>query len=727
MLQGFSVFIMNKTRRRLFLLLFVNLLLLVGTVWLNGRLHQQTVTLAVAKGKAIYDMTALSEMPLDVDAAQLIARSSPQIGLAMAGREVEFVNAVPLAAGESRHWQDEGCGQGNCAHVIFYNDSDGGTINAIVNMDDGEVVGEWEDALARPGGSEYVLPKAFAIAAADSQVTAVLGDIGDAAPAMIPMSAWLSDGACRDQWCVNLTFHSPNGDGRVFHIFVNMEEENVARTFYTRGREELAVAAPPPQRNAYTDGCRQQYGWDVCWEMTAHDGVDFREGTFEGTAVFESIKIGQVEAWYPSWPGGYRDEIGFRASVPPYGGTTITDLGDGFEVRQLFTEFSHWPNCICCYRYEEVLRFYADGSFETNFVSHGPGCDDLSVYRPFWRIDMTSNSSNSAATWLWEDSAWAPMEIESELHPFVDDVSPDGDKLAIANNDLYYLWHMTRNDPLGLDEAYLFLTQFKAGEEGDGPIVTGPGDTFQPPRQWVDGEPLTDPVLWWIPLLKTKQSAPLWCSPDPEPGINQCETSLRARPADELRQPTAEELEAMAAIPTATPVPTAIPMPTSTPRAVAGETAEEYILNSGCGSCHRIGSLGEAHKVGPDLSMIGVTAADRIEGLTAAEYLRESILDPNAYIASDCPNTDCLANIMPRDYASRLTPLQVDAIVDYLLTEMVEESGEVDLEIMSTPSSVVPPAYEPTDRNNSMAIQVTLLLITFILTVFLLIKTGKDK
>ncbi len=716
---------MNRTRYRFFILLFINALLFSGTLLWNGRSHQETITLAVAKGKAIYDMTALSEMPLNIPAAEQIARAAAPIQQLMDGKAVEFVNAMPLAAGEARHWQKDGCGRGNCAHVIFYNDDDGGTINAIVNMDEGKVVGEWEDAYARPLGSEYILPKAFAIAAADPQVTAVLGEIGDADPAMIPMSAWLSDGSCKEQWCVNLTFHSPNGDGRVFHIFVNMEEENVARTFYTRGRKEIAVAAPPPQRNAYTDGCNAQYGWDVCWEMTAHDGIDFREASFGGTAVFDSIKIGQVEAWYPSWPGGYRDEIGFRSSVPPYGGTDVNDLGDGFEVRQIFTEFSHWPNCICCYRYEEILRFYEDGSFETNFVSHGPGCDDLSVYRPFWRIDMALDGRGGDETWLWQDNAWTAVERETELHPFVDTVSPEGDKIALFDGDTHYRWHMTRTDPLGLDEAYLFLTQFKAGEEGDAPIVTGPGDTFQPPRQWMNDEPLTDPVIWWVPLLKTKQSAPLWCSPDPEPGINQCDTSLRARPAGELRQPTAEELEAMAAIPTATPVPTALPMPTSTPRAVAGETAEEYILNAGCGSCHKIGSLGEAHKVGPDLSMIGLTAGEKIDGLSAADYLRQSILEPNAFIAPDCPNAACLANIMPRDYGSRLTPDQIEKIINYLLSEMVNEVQIVgENEPTPDPSSVLSPPYEPTNRQNGMAIQLTLLLMTFMLTVFLLMKTG---
>ncbi len=122
--------------------------------------------------------------------------------------------------------------------------------------------------------------------------------------------------------------------------------------------------------------------------MTAHDGVNFRDATFNDQLIFSSAKIGQVEAWYPSWPGGYRDEIGFSASVPPVGDTNIDDLGDGFEVRQLFTEFTRWPNCICCYRYEQVIQFYEDGHLEFRFVSYGPGCDDLSVYRPFWRIDL---------------------------------------------------------------------------------------------------------------------------------------------------------------------------------------------------------------------------------------------------------------------------------------------------------------------------------------------------
>jgi hypothetical protein len=92
------------------------------------------------------------------------------------------------------------------------------------------------------------------------------------------------------------------------------------------------------------------------------------------------------------------------ASRPPcpFGDTLINELGDGFEVRQIFTEFTRWPNCICCYRYEEILQFYADGRFQPRFVSHGPGCDDLSVYRPFWRIDVDLDGGPGDQVWLFD-------------------------------------------------------------------------------------------------------------------------------------------------------------------------------------------------------------------------------------------------------------------------------------------------------------------------------------
>ena len=629
---------------------------LLRTVWQQ----QASIDLAIAKGQQLYMMMdgttiGLSEVELS--------------NLDTAVSDLIFVDALPMTLAEARPWQELGCNANSCAHLTYFDRANGRTVNQILLITENRVLAEWQDALTRPGGSRFVAEDAIQIAANDAQVTATLGDIGAGDPAMIPMSAWLADDDCSNDWCVDLTFHSPNGDGRIYHVFVNMSQQTVARTFYTRGRPDLDVEAPVSQRDAFTDGCHEQDGWNVCWEMTAHDGILFRDATYNETPIFSNIKITQIEAWYPSWPGGYRDEIGFAATVPPFGDTIVNELDDGFEVRQLFTEFSRWPNCICCYRYEQIIRFYADGSFEPRFVSHGPGCDDLSIYRPFWRIDIDLEGNDAHQVWLWNQQAWLELETETELYPFIDNLGPDGYKIATGSDDLLYRWTMQATDPLGLDEAYFFVLN-ENELEGEQPLAPGPGDTFQPPRQWLDGESISGEniVLWYVPLLKTRKTEPLWCMPDPEPGINQCEAILRAQITDELPQPTAEELAAMAATATPAPIePTTTPAPTPTPRPVQGSSVEEVILNAGCGACHAIGPIGEGHKVGPDLSDIGYQATGRIPGMSAEDYIRQSIVEPNYALAPVCPNGPCLPNIMPKDYGARLTEAQIDEIVAYLL------------------------------------------------------------
>jgi hypothetical protein len=725
--------------RRILQLAIVNAVV-IGLVLLWNRNQQQdSIQLAIAKGKQLLDMpAAIAAYPPGylLDSAQIksTALSDPAMRATLEGKDAEFLSAVPLSAGEARYWQDAGCAGMNCAYVTFYNYTDDGTIEAIVNLDRDEVVGHWSNTAARPGGSSEVLPKVIEIAAADPQVRSILGeDIGAVDPLMIPMSGWLADDACRNEWCVDLTFQDPAGTGRIYHVFVNLEQEVVARTFYTRAREDRSDAKPLAQRDAFSDGCHEQYGWNVCWEMTANDGINFRDATYNDRLIFSSAKIGQIEAWYPSWPGGYRDEIGFAATVPPFGGTEINDLGDGFEIRQLFTEFTRWPNCICCYRYEETIRYYADGRFELIFVSHGPGCDDVSIYRPFWRVDLDLDGPDGDEVWLFEEAQWQEMTEEFETFPVVEDLSPEGHKLATFDGDLHYRWSMERTDPLGLDEAYFFLLQW--GElEGEGPITTGPGDTFIPPRQWIDGEPLTGEniVLWYVPLLNTKKGGPWWCMPDPDPDFSPCDAVLRAEPAGELRQPTAEEMAELQAQIEATPTagaPTAVPEPTATPRPIDGTTAEEIMLNAGCGACHKIGSIGEAHKVGPDLTYIGLTAGERVPDMSAETYIRQSILEPNAYLAPECPNSSCLPGIMPQNFHLRLTEEQLETLVFYLLKLQGPEPTPVPigagLAATAAPKAVGAAkvvAPQPAAPLPSTAIGVLLILLVAAISGFLIFK-----
>ncbi len=90
---------------------------------------------------------------------------------------------------------------------------------------------------------------------------------------------------------------------------------------------------------------------------------------------------------------------------------------------------------------------------------------------------------------------------------------------------------------------------------------------------------------------------------------------------------------------------------------------------AGCGGCHMIPGIANAvGQVGPDLSNIGNDAGSRMAGQGAVDYLRQSILEPNAYIAPSCPQGDCPASVMPPNMAERMTGQQIDLIVDYLST-----------------------------------------------------------
>lgn len=721
---------MNKRQRLLGRLILLNLVLLgLSLVWYargNGRIQ-----IALAKSGANFYAYTLPGVALDQNWVRQITLADPQIHHLSTQGRIGFINAVRLGQGESRPWAAAGCGPAACVHATLYNYTQGGTIEAIVNLDTAEIIATWANPLGRPGGSFQISDAALEIAAADTAVQALLGDVRQTEQVMIPMSGWLADDDCRQDWCVDLTYMDPADTGRVVHIFVNMVQQQVARIFYTRGRADIAAAAPVMQRSAFTNDCHEQYGWQVCWEMTAHDGVLFQEATYNGRLIFSSAKIAQIEAWYPSWPGGYRDEIGFNASVPPFGDTQINDLGNGFEVRQLFTEFTRWPNCICCYRYEEVIHFYADGTFEPRFVSHGPGCDDLSVYRPFWRIDLDLNGPTGDMAWVWQGGEWTAVTRETELHPLLDEVAADGSKLAIGDDEMLYVWQFQPTDPLGLDEAYLFLLHKQEGE-GEGPVLTGPGDTYQPPRQWLNEESLADGdlVLWFVPLLKTKKTAPLWCMPDPEPGLNQCEAILRIAPASQLPAapvPTpTPEIIAETAVDEATPTPTATPAPTPTPRPVQGAEVTELILNAGCGACHAIGTLGEQHKVGPDLTNVADLAAQRVPGLSAADYLDQSIRQPNAFIAPECPNGDCLANVMPQDYSQRLTDDQIEQIVAYLLSDIQPAPTPAPIganAVRPTPKAIAKTSPYMTERQSAMiAVQILLVTLVFLLTLFRLAK-----
>ncbi len=85
--------------------------------------------------------------------------------------------------------------------------------------------------------------------------------------------------------------------------------------------------------------------------------------------------------------------------------------------------------------------------------------------------------------------------------------------------------------------------------------------------------------------------------------------------------------------------------------AVVLNTPEEIVAKGICGACHKM--PGQVGAVGPDLSRIGATR-DR-------EYLRRSILDPNAEVAEGF-----VPGMMPPDYGEKLYAKELEILVNYL-------------------------------------------------------------
>jgi cytochrome c oxidase subunit 2 len=88
---------------------------------------------------------------------------------------------------------------------------------------------------------------------------------------------------------------------------------------------------------------------------------------------------------------------------------------------------------------------------------------------------------------------------------------------------------------------------------------------------------------------------------------------------------------------------------------------EEWFIELGCGGCHSLDGSGGPQ--GPTLQGIGEAAATRVEGYTAGQYLRESILLPCEHLAGD------YRCFMPQEYGERLDLQNLADLIAYLMAQ----------------------------------------------------------
>lgn len=125
--------------------------------------------------------------------------------------------------------------------------------------------------------------------------------------------------------------------------------------------------------------------------------------------------------------------------------------------------------------------------------------------------------------------------------------------------------------------------------------------------------------------------------------------------------------------PSATPVPTATNTPTAAEAEAAASAASSgsgdalaLMESAGCLGCHMAADQGLP---GPGPHFNGL--ADRVDsygtGLSAEEYVRQSIAEPGAFLSPECPTGPCMP-VMPLGLADTFSDSDLDLLVSFILS-----------------------------------------------------------
>jgi cytochrome c oxidase subunit 2 len=93
----------------------------------------------------------------------------------------------------------------------------------------------------------------------------------------------------------------------------------------------------------------------------------------------------------------------------------------------------------------------------------------------------------------------------------------------------------------------------------------------------------------------------------------------------------------------------------------SGVAGAAVFKNNTCGACHTLTAAGTKATTGPDLDSLPALAEKA--GKPLEGFIRESIIDPNAYIEPGFPK-----NVMPATFKEALSKQQLDALVQYLIS-----------------------------------------------------------
>jgi mono/diheme cytochrome c family protein len=169
------------------------------------------------------------------------------------------------------------------------------------------------------------------------------------------------------------------------------------------------------------------------------------------------------------------------------------------------------------------------------------------------------------------------------------------------------------------------------------------------------------------PEVEATEEAGAEATEEPEAEVTE-EPEVEATEEPEAQaEPTEEATEAMepteAVEATEEPEAQAAPTEEAVETAITGDAENGGALFiAACSACHAA-----EDGIGPALTGMSERAATRVEGLSAQEYLHQSIVEPGAYVVEGYDD-----GIMPTTYAEQYTEQEITDLVAYILEEGVE-------------------------------------------------------
>ena len=157
------------------------------------------------------------------------------------------------------------------------------------------------------------------------------------------------------------------------------------------------------------------------------------------------------------------------------------------------------------------------------------------------------------------------------------------------------------------------------------------------------------------------------------------------------------------------------PMPVAAEQSNGDPQVLAAFQKGACGSCHAIDGIPNAVGViAPNLSDINTAAEEHLKSdaytgtaTTTEEYIRESIADPNLFVAPTCPTGACAPNVMPATLKDALTEEETNSIVTYLsgLPEGAYSTSTEAAAAPQAPTTGVDVVRDPTDLPAPLAVR----------------------